>query len=188
MNPCAMASGTTLRVCALSFLVFLVPVSKTSAEDTEQLRAILVTGTSSGIGRRMTEVLSTNGFFVYAGARKTEDLKRLDAMPNVMSVRLDVTIQSEIDAAVELVNSEGRGLYGLINNAGVSAMGPLIETPEEDADFLLEVNLLGPYRVLHHRFRAAVAQGTSPVPVEWRWCQNTVDVHLGLGKTWPRFN
>jgi len=70
----------------------------------------------------MTEVLSENGFFVYAGARKAEDLERLNAMENVKSVRLDVTIQSEIDAAVALVR-------------------------EEDMDFQLDVNLFGPYRV-----------------------------------------
>jgi len=95
----------------------------------------------------MTEVLSQNGFFVYAGARKPEDLARLDAMENVKSVRLDVTIQSEIDAAVAFVESEGRGLYGLINNAGVAVLAPLIEMPEEELDFQLDVNLYGPYRV-----------------------------------------
>ena len=141
------------RLIALAALTSLTFASLAVAQDAnwpaerEEVRAVLITGTSSGIGLRMTEVLSKNGFFVYAGARKPEDLKRLDAMPNVKSVRLDVTIQSEIDAAVALVKAEGRGLYGLINNAGVSVMGPLIETPEEDMDFLLDVNLLGPYRV-----------------------------------------
>jgi len=95
----------------------------------------------------MTEVLSQNGFFVYAGARKAADLSRLDAMENVRSVRLDVTIQSEIDAAVALVRAEGRGLFGLINNAGVAVLGPLIELSEDDMQFQLDVNLFGPYRV-----------------------------------------
>jgi NAD(P)-dependent dehydrogenase (short-subunit alcohol dehydrogenase family) len=95
----------------------------------------------------MTEVLSQNGFFVYAGARKPADLERLDAMENVKSIRLDVTIQSEIDAAVALVRAEGRGLYGLINNAGVAVMGPLIEMSDQDMEFQLDVNLFGPYRV-----------------------------------------
>jgi len=122
-------------------------VSTIAAQETEGVRAVLVTGTSSGIGLRMTEVLSENGFFVYAGARKAEDLARLDAMENVQSIRLDVTIQSQIDAAVEFVQAEGRGLYGLINNAGVAVMGPLIELSEEDMDFQLDVNLFGPYRV-----------------------------------------
>ena len=95
----------------------------------------------------MTEVLSQNGFLVYAGARKPADLERLDAMENVKSVRLDVTIQSEIDAAADFVRAEGRGLYGLINNAGVAVMGPLIEMSEQDMEFQLDVNLFGPYRV-----------------------------------------
>jgi NAD(P)-dependent dehydrogenase (short-subunit alcohol dehydrogenase family) len=106
-----------------------------------------VTGASSGIGLRTTEVLAANGYFVYAGARSPEDLERLDAMENVRSVRLDVTVQEEIDAAVELIEAEGRGLYGLFNNAGVAVIGPLIETDESEMQFQLDVNLFGPYRV-----------------------------------------
>ena len=135
------------RVVALAALLSMSGISTIAAQEKEDLRAVLVTGASSGIGLRMTEVLSENGFFVYAGARKAEDLARLDAMENVQSIRLDVTIQSEIDAAVEFVRAQGRGLYGLINNAGVAVMGPLIELSEEDMDFQLDVNLFGPYRV-----------------------------------------
>jgi NAD(P)-dependent dehydrogenase (short-subunit alcohol dehydrogenase family) len=131
-----------LAILGLSLTAFEAP-----AQETEDVRAVLVTGASSGIGLRMTEVLSEHGFFVYAGARKAEDLTRLDAMENVKAVRLDVTIQSEIDAALALVQAEGRGLYGLINNAGVAVMGPLIEMPEEDMVFQLDANLMGPYRV-----------------------------------------
>ncbi len=138
---------TARRVFTIMILALSIPGSTTVAQEAEDVRAVLVTGASSGIGLRMTEVLSQNGFFVYAGARSAEDLARLDAMENVKSVRLDVTIQSEIDAAVALIRSEGRGLFGLINNAGVATMGPLIEMSEEDMDFQLDVNLLGPYRV-----------------------------------------
>ena len=127
--------------------ILVLAASPLTAQEPDDPRAVLVTGASTGIGAKMTEVLSGSGFFVYAGARKPADLERLDAMENVKAVRLDVTIQSEIDAAVELVRSEGRGLYGLINNAGVVVMGPLIEQPEEELDFIIDVNLLGPYRV-----------------------------------------
>lgn len=138
---------STWRRIAPAVLALSLGVSPTAAQQTEAARAVLVTGASSGIGLRITEVLSENGFFVYAGARKAEDLARLDAMENVKSVRLDVTIQSEIDAAAALIRAEGRGLYGLINNAGVAVIGPLIELPEEDMHFQLDVNLFGPYRV-----------------------------------------
>lgn len=131
----------------LTFLLFSTSLVPAFAQTAEKTRAVLITGTSSGIGLRMTEVLSSNGFFVYAGVRKAADYERLNAMKNVQAVQLDVTIQSEIDAAVAFIRSEGRGLYGLINNAGVAVMGPLIELPEEDLDFQLDVNLFGPYRI-----------------------------------------
>jgi len=110
-------------------------------------KAILITGTSTGIGLRMTEILSENGYFIYAGVRTDEDYARLNAMDHVQAVQLDVTVQNDIDAAVDFISSQGRGLYGLINNAGVAVLGPLIELYEEDVEFQLDVNLLGPYRV-----------------------------------------
>ena len=136
-----------IYIFLFQILFFLSAVSPSHAQTQDDVRAVLITGTSSGIGLRMTEVLSKNGFFVYAGVRNDEDYKRLSAMDNVQAVQMDVTIQSEIDAAADFIKSEGRGLYGLINNAGVVVMGPLIELTEEDMMFQLDVNLFGPYRV-----------------------------------------
>lgn len=124
---------------------FLVPVSV--ADDAEARKAVLITGASSGIGLKITERLSTNGFYVYAGARKPADLERLDTMENVSSVQLDVTIQDDIDAAVEFVSEQGRGLYGVVNNAGVTAISQLLSGPESDMDFVFDVNVYGPYRI-----------------------------------------
>ena len=135
-------------VLKVVFLLVLVggPGGAGAQEDAGR-KAVLITGATSGIGLKMAQHLSQNGFFVYAGARKPEDIARLDRMPNVRAVRLDVTIDSDIAAAVDFIRSEGRGLYGLINNAGVASMGALIETPENEVDFVLNVNLMGPYRV-----------------------------------------
>ena len=62
-------------------------------------------------------------------------------------MRLDVTVQAEIDAAVETVEASGQHLLGIVNNAGVANVGPLIEIEEADIDFLFDVNVYGPYRV-----------------------------------------
>jgi NAD(P)-dependent dehydrogenase (short-subunit alcohol dehydrogenase family) len=117
-----------------------------AAESTVQ-KAVLVTGASTGIGRKITELLASKGVYVYAGARRDADLKELNAIENVRAIRLDVTIQEEIDAAVATVTKEGRGLYGLVNNAGVAVVAPLIEVDEGDLDFLFDVNVYGPYRI-----------------------------------------
>jgi NAD(P)-dependent dehydrogenase (short-subunit alcohol dehydrogenase family) len=110
-------------------------------------RAVLVTGASSGIGRKTTELLAKSGFFVYATARKDDDLKSLGALANVQPIRLDVTVQDQIDAAVKTVNDAGRGLFAVVNNAGVAVLAPLVELREPDLAHQLDVNLYGPWRV-----------------------------------------
>lgn len=110
-------------------------------------KAVLVTGASTGIGREIAETLARDGYFVYAGARKQKDLDALNAIENIQAVRLDVTIQAEIDAAVETVKQGGKGLRGLINNAGVFIGGPLIEIDIGEVQWLMDVNVYGVVRV-----------------------------------------
>ena len=110
-------------------------------------KAVLVTGASTGIGRTITERLAADGYFVYAGARKEKDLEALNAIENVQAIPLDVTKPEEIAAAVEIVTRGGRGLHGLVNNAGVAVAGPFMDTKDEDFDFVMDVNAYGPFRV-----------------------------------------
>jgi len=131
---------------ALVVTAVLFYLSQATAEE-QPLPAVLVTGASSGIGLKTTEVLAANGYFVYAGARKDADLKRLDAMDNVEAVRLDVTYPEDIEAALQQITDAGRGLYGVVNNAGVAIVGPLIETDIEELEWLFDVNVYGPYRI-----------------------------------------
>ena len=110
-------------------------------------KAILVTGASTGIGRNMAERLAKEGYFVYAGARKDKDLAELDALENIKAVRLDVTKQADVDAAVALIRKEGRGLWGLVNNAGVATRAPVADVTDEEVDFVFSVNVDGVVRV-----------------------------------------
>lgn len=135
--------------CLATLLLIFVslPVTADSHSEENAQKAVLITGASTGIGRRMTELLASKGYFVYAGARKQKDLDALSALDNVQGVQLDVTIQEEIDAAVETVRKGGRGLHGLVNNAGVFTGGPLIETDIGELQWLFDVNVYGVYRV-----------------------------------------
>ena len=110
-------------------------------------KAVLITGASTGIGRNMAETLAAEGFFVYAGARKDVDLAELDAIENVKGVRLDVMKQEDVDAAVELILGEGRGLWALVNNAGVGSRAPVAEVTDGEIDFVFGVNVTGVIRV-----------------------------------------
>jgi len=132
---------------ALSVVTLGISLDTFAAEGETGQKAVLVTGASSGIGRKITEVLAGKGYFVYAGARKDEDLAELNAIENVDSIRLDVTVQDDIDAALLYITEAGRGLYGIVNNAGVGVFFPMNDTPEKDIDFVFDVNVYGPYRI-----------------------------------------
>ena len=136
-----------IHTAALAALLIGAPLGVTSADEGVDQRAVLVTGASTGIGRNIVERLAAEGYFVFAGARKDADMEELDAIDNVKAVRLDVTSQEDVDAAVETVKQEGRGLYGLINNAGVAVIGPLSQTPDSDLHFVFGVNIGGVVRV-----------------------------------------
>lgn len=134
------ALGVTLAVMAL--------VSAAAAADNHvEKKSILITGASTGIGRNMAETLAAEGFHVYAGARKDADLAELDAIDNITAVRLDVTSQQDVDAAVERVRAAGRGLWAVVNNAGVGTAAPVAEVTDDELAFVFGVNVVGVVRV-----------------------------------------
>jgi len=111
-------------------------------------KAVLVTGASTGIGHKVTQRLAADGYFVYATARKPEDLKALGAMKNVQAIRLDVTHPEDIAAALETITKAGRGLYGLVNNAGIGTIGSLADMKFEEYELVMNVNATGPVRMI----------------------------------------
>jgi NAD(P)-dependent dehydrogenase (short-subunit alcohol dehydrogenase family) len=110
------------------------------------MRSVLVTGASTGIGRATALRLDGSGWRVFAGVRKEADAESLrqEASPGLVPVILDVTDPEQIAAAAVQIEreSDGRGLDGLVNNAGVAVPGPLETVPLEDLRHQLEVNLI----------------------------------------------
>jgi NADP-dependent 3-hydroxy acid dehydrogenase YdfG len=70
------------RLLAAAFALLLTAAfanADVAAATPAPQKAILVTGASTGIGRRVTERLAADGYFVYAGARKEKDIAELSA-------------------------------------------------------------------------------------------------------------
>jgi NAD(P)-dependent dehydrogenase (short-subunit alcohol dehydrogenase family) len=113
--------------------------------------AVVITGTSTGIGRATALRLDAAGYDVFAGVRRSEDAEglRAEASDRLRTLIVDVTDADAIAAAAREVDEAvgERGVAGLVNNAGASMNGPLEFLPIEDIRHQLEVNLLGPIAV-----------------------------------------
>jgi len=140
--------SVALALTALGTLIAAPSFAATQPAEQNISKAVLVTGASSGIGRKITERLAAQGYFVYATARKDEDLKALGAIRNVQALRLDVTWPADIAAAVETISKAGRGLYGLVNNAGVATLGTIADMSLEEFDVCMKVNVYGPVMMI----------------------------------------
>ena len=108
---------------------------------------ILITGASSGIGRACTEYLALNGFKIYAGARKNEDIEALNSIKNVIGLKIDVIDEQTIKDAFNLVKNETSRLYAIVNNAGIVSAGPLMDISTNDLINQFNVNLIGVHRI-----------------------------------------
>jgi NAD(P)-dependent dehydrogenase (short-subunit alcohol dehydrogenase family) len=109
--------------------------------------AVVITGASTGIGEATALRLDKAGFAVYAGVRREEDGERLRAQASaaLMPLLIDVTSQETIDAAAKTVaeRAAGRGIAGVVNNAGITVPGPLEFLPIDRIRQQFEVNVFG---------------------------------------------
>lgn len=114
------------------------------AEEGRDARHVLVTGASSGIGSATVAALAAAGFRVAGTVRSERDAAALRDV-GVEAIRLDVTDAASIVAAREHARTwlGGSPLYGLVNNAGTPAAGPLEHVPLDVVREALEVNAIG---------------------------------------------
>ena len=109
-------------------------------------RVVLVTGCSSGIGHATAGRLARSGWTVYATAR------RLDAMAGLEEagcrlLRLDVTDDESMRAAVEEIERVEGTVDVLVNNAGYSLSGAIESVPLDEVRRQFETNVFGLVRL-----------------------------------------
>jgi len=137
-------------------------------------KSILVTGAGSGIGRAAAILFAREGAKVaVADLRDTGGQETVDLITrsggNAMSVRMDVTSDAQVVAAVEAVVAAWGSLDGAFNNAGVSpeATGAsglrTDEIPVVAWEIMLAVNLTGVWRCMKHEIRQMLAQGRGSI-------------------------
>ena len=116
-------------------------------EDDHQQRAVLITGTSTGIGRATALHLDKLGFRVFATVRKESDAQSLRSQGSkrLTPLMLDLTEEASIIRAKDVVSQVvgDEGLWGLVNNAAVAFVSPLEFAPLDELRWLFEVNFFG---------------------------------------------
>lgn len=108
-------------------------------------KVVVVTGASSGIGEAAARLLAQNGFQVFGGAR---NLHRAPPIPGARFGTVDVTDDTSVTNFVEWVLSEAGKIDVLINNAGVSLVGPVENTSTAEAQKVFDTNVFGPLRMI----------------------------------------
>ncbi|XP_072300509.1 retinol dehydrogenase 1 [Eucyclogobius newberryi] len=138
---------SSLALLTTAFL-FLRSIRDSFRVDLLPRRHVLVTGCDSGFGNLLALQLDAKGIPVIAGCLTEKGAANLSASASsrLRTVLLNVADSASIKKAAEFVRAEvgQRGLWGLVNNAGISIpIGPVEWMKPEDFTKILDVNLLG---------------------------------------------
>lgn len=104
---------------------------------------VVITGASTGIGYSIAKELADDGNTIYAGARKKEDIENLSQISNITGIRLDITCPEQICDAVKIVEENEGYVDVLINNAGVTGWGAVMDRDMNYFRNVMEINYFG---------------------------------------------
>jgi carbonyl reductase 1 len=155
LQKCTTTQKITVATLTHTFLETRDKKMSSSPGHMKNKKVILITGGNKGIGKAMCKTLLQQhpGIHVLLGSRDVEKGKQAasDIMPTIKStadfscitvVQLDVTSDSSVQAAAQLVASFDCKLYGIVNNAGMSG-----ENTSATSRDILNTNYFGPRRV-----------------------------------------
>ena len=131
-----------------------------TSSNSQNKQIALVTGASSGIGRVSARALAEAGFAVVGTSRSAA---RVEPLPGVTFVDLDVTSDASVEAAVaDVIGRFGR-IDVLVNNAGLGLAGAAEESSMSQVQGLFDTNVFGLIRVTNAVLTHMRAQGSGRV-------------------------
>jgi NAD(P)-dependent dehydrogenase (short-subunit alcohol dehydrogenase family) len=120
-------------------------------------QVILVTGCSSGFGELIAKTLAGAGHKVFATIRDVRSRNAVAAQAleswaqankaGLRVIEMDVSDMASVEAGVKEATSSAGSIDVVVNNAGISASGPLEAFAIEQMQELFDINVFGPLRV-----------------------------------------
>jgi 2-deoxy-D-gluconate 3-dehydrogenase len=128
---------------------------------------LLVTGGGSGIGRAIALGACAAGARVVIAGRRAAALDEVAAEAGgsgeVVAHRADVADSDSVTELVRACVDRLGGIDGLVNAAGVHAIGPSLELEDAELERVLQINLVGAFRVTREVARVMLAAGTGSI-------------------------
>jgi NAD(P)-dependent dehydrogenase (short-subunit alcohol dehydrogenase family) len=106
-------------------------------------QTVLITGSSSGIGKAAAKLFAAKGWNVVATMRRPDEEEELSALPNVLVTRLDVQDKAGIGRAIAAGIARFGKIDALVNNAGYGQYGLFEAVSREKIQQQFDVNVFG---------------------------------------------
>jgi NAD(P)-dependent dehydrogenase (short-subunit alcohol dehydrogenase family) len=125
-------------------------------------RSVLVTGASSGLGRRFALVLANAGAKVAVAARRTDRLQSLvdEIGDNAVAVAMDVQDEASVIAAFDAAEAALGPIDSVIANAGMNSEGMATDIDVAEFTRVLDVNVTGAFLTAREGARRMMANGS----------------------------
>lgn len=126
-------------------------------------RTVVITGTSTGIGRAAVEIFSSRGWRIAATMRTPETEQHLNQLPGVSLFALDITNKVQIEETARLILSEFGKVDVLVNNAGYALLGAMETATAEQIQRQFNTNVFGPLELINAFLPSFRKQGSGTI-------------------------
>ena len=118
------------------------------------MKSIVITGGFGGMGKATAELLSKQGFRVFA-----LDKAVAEGSENIIPVEADITSEESVKAAFKKVGEYTDKVYAVIPFAGIYMLDSLVEMSNEEFDKIVDINLRGAY-LINKTFLPMLSRGS----------------------------